>query len=109
MFNEKIKNVTIDNGIVYTDCICQNSVEFTTDMPKNAVVDYVKVNGKTLDNYALNGCLKYPVGVEFEGKADLAIGKFPEGAVNEEIYKLAQVGEVNDFDVYYHEVAVEGI
>lgn len=107
--NEKILNVDIDNGIVYTDCICQNSVEFTANLPKNAIVDYVKINGKTLDNYAFGGTLSYPIGVEFEGKSVVAIVKFPYHPSNEKIYMEAQVGNLNEFEVYYHEVAIESI
>ena len=97
------KKITIDNGIVFTDCLCQNSVEFTADIPKNAVVLCVRVNGKTLDNYALNGILTYPKGVYFEGKTVVAIVRFPEGASNEELYQLAQAAELNDFEVEYLE------
>lgn len=97
------KKITIDNGIVFTDCLCQNSVEFTADIPRNAVVHCVRVNGKTLDNYALNGVLTYPKEVYFESKAVVAIVRFPEGASNEELYQLAQAAELNDFEVEYLE------
>lgn len=96
------KKITIDNGIVFTDCLCQNSVEFTADIPRNAIVHCVRVNGKTLDNYAFNGFLTYPKDVYFEGKAVVAIVRFPEGT-NEELYQLAQAAELNDFEVEYLE------
>ena len=105
MLIERKLKVTNDNGYVYTNCLCNNSVEFAAEIPANAVVDAVKINGETLDSLAINAIVSYPRGVIFEGQPVVAIVRFLDEASNEKLYSAAMMGELTDFEVIYHEVA----
>lgn len=105
MLIERKLKVTNDNGYVYTNCLCNNSVEFAAEIPANAVVDAVKINGETLDSLAINAVVSYPRGVVFEGQTVVAIVRYLDEASNEKLYSAAMMGELTDFDVIYHEVA----
>lgn len=105
MLIEKKLKVTNDNGYVYTNCLCNNSVEFAAEIPANAVVDAVKINGETLDSLAINAVVKYPRGVVFEGQTIVAIVQYLDEASSEKLYSAAVMGELTDFEVLYHEVA----
>lgn len=102
-----------ENGIVYTDCVSQNSVEFMADIPENAVVDYIEVvgedlgeiNGKSLDEIGINADVKYPRGFKFDGQTVAAVVRFPKGPSNEKLYQHASVYNITSFVVHYHEVA----
>lgn len=107
----KIKNGK--NGMVYTNTIANNSVEFTADLPKNAVVDYIEVfgadlgdfNGKSLDEIGIDVDVKYPRAFEFEGQTVAAVVKYPDCPTNEKFYVYASVHNIESFIVHYHEVA----
>ena len=104
---EKALKVKVgENGIVYTDCVSQNSVEFMADLPENAVVDYIEVNGKSLDEISINADVKYPRGFKLDGQTVAAVVRFPEGASNEKLYQHASVHNIKDFVVHYHRVAI---
>ena len=105
MLIERKLKVTSDNGYVYTNCLCNNSVEFAAEIPANAVVDAVKINGETLDSLAINAVVSYPRGVIFEGQPVVAIVRFLDEASNEKLYSAAMMGELTDFEIIYHEVA----
>ena len=105
MLIERKLKVTNESGYVYTNCLCNNSVEFTAKIPANAVVDVVKINGETLDSLAINAVVSYPRGVVFEGQTVVAIVRFLDEASNEKLYAAAMMGELTDFEVIYHEVA----
>ena len=105
MLIEKKLKVTNDNGYVYTNCLCNNSVEFAAEIPANAVVDVVKINGETLDSLAINAIVSYPRGVVFEGQPIVAIVRYLDEASNEKLYSAAMMGNLTDFEVIYHEVA----
>ena len=105
MLIERKLKVTNDNGYVYTNCLCNNSVEFAAEISANAVVDAVKINGETLDSLAINAVVSYPRGVIFEGQSVVAIVRFLDEASNEKLYSAAMMGELTDFEVIYHEVA----
>ena len=106
MLIERKLNVTSDNGYVYTNCLCNNSVEFAAEIPANAVVDVVKINGETLDSLAINAVVRYPRGVVFEGQTIVAIVQYLDEASSEKLYSAAMMGELTDFEVIYHEVAL---
>lgn len=103
---ERPLKVTNDNGYVYTNCPCNNSVVFTAEIPANAVVDVVKINGETLDSLAINAIVKYPRGAIFEGQTIVAIVQYIDEASNEKLYAAAMMGELTDFEIIYHEVAI---
>ena len=105
MLIERKLKVTNDNGYIYTNCLCNNSVEFTAEIPANAVVDVVKINGETLDSLAINAIVSYPRGVVFEGQSVVAIVRYLDEASSEKLYSAAMMGELTDFEVIYHEVA----
>ena len=105
MLIERPLKVTNDNGYVYTNCLCNNSVEFTAEIPANAVVDVVKINGETLDSLAINAVVSYPRGVVFEGQPVVAIVRYLDEASSEKLYSAAMMGNLTDFEVIYHEVA----
>ena len=105
MLIERKTKVTNENGYVYTNCLCNNSVEFTAEIPANAVVDAVKINGETLDSLAINAVVSYPRGVVFEGQSVVAIVRFLDEASSEKLYAAAMMGELTDFEVIYHEAA----
>lgn len=106
MLIERKMKVTNDNGYVYANCLCNNSVEFAAEIPANAVVDTVKINGETLDSLAINAVVSYPRGVIFEGQPVVAIVRFLDEASNEKLYTEASMGNLTDFEVLYHEVAL---
>ena len=106
MLIERKLKVTNDNGYVYTNCLCNNSVEFAAEIPANAVVDVVKINGETLDSLAINAVVSYPRGVVFEGQTFVAIVRYLDEASSEKLYSAAAMGELTDFEVIYHEVAL---
>lgn len=106
MLIERKMKVTNDNGYVYTNCLCNNSVEFAAEIPANAVVDTVKINGETLDSLAINAIVRYPRGVVFEGQPIVAIVHYIDEASNEKLYSAAMMGELTDFEIIYHEVAI---
>lgn len=106
MLIERKLKVTNDNGYVYTNCLCNNSVEFAAEIPANAVVDAVKINGETLDSLAINAIVKYPRGAIFEGQTIVAIVQYIDEASNEKLYAAAMMGELTDFEIIYHEVAI---
>ena len=106
MLIERKLKVTNDNGYVYTNCLCNNSVEFTAEIPANAVVDVVKINGETLDSLAIKAIVSYPRGVVFEGQTVVAIVRYLDEASSEKLYSAAMMGELTDFEVIYHEVAL---
>ena len=106
MLIERKLKVTNDNGYVYTNCHCNNSVEFAAKIPANAVVDAVKINGETLDSLAINAIVSYPRGVVFEGQTIVAIVHYLDEASSEKLYAAAMMGELTDFEVIYHEVAI---
>ena len=101
---KKIENGV--NGMVYVDCIANNSVEFMADLPENAVVDYVEVDGKSLDEIGINADVKYPRGFKLDGQTVAAVVRYPEGASNEKLYQHASVHNIKDFVVHYHRVAI---
>ena len=105
MLIERKLKVTNGNGYVYTNCLCNNSVEFAAEIPANAVVDAVKINGETLDSLAINAVVSYPRGVVFEGQPVVAIVRYLDEASSEKLYSAAMMGNLTDFDVFYHEVA----
>lgn len=108
---KKIENGV--NGMIYTDTITNNSVEFTADLPENAVVDYIEVfgedlkdfNGKSIDEICIDADVKYPRGFKFDGQAVAAVVRFPEGTSNEKFYQYAAIHNIASFVVHYHEVA----
>ena len=112
---EKTKRIDNDgvNGLVYTDCVSQNSVEFMADLPENAVVDYVEVSGadlkeldgKSLDEICIDADVKYPRGFKFDGMTVAAVVRFPKGPSNEKLYQHASIHNITSFVVHYHEVA----
>lgn len=106
MLIERKLKVTNDNGYIYTNCLCNNSVEFAAEIPANAVVDTVKINGETLDSLAINAVVSYPRGVIFEGQPVVAIVRYLDEASSEKLYSAAMMGELTDFEVIYHEVAL---
>ena len=106
MLIERKMKVTNDNGYVYANCLCNNSVEFAAEIPANAVVDVVKINGETLDSLAINAVVSYPRGVVFEGQTVVAIVQYIDEASNEKLYAAAMMGELTDFEIIYHEVAI---
>lgn len=106
MLIERKMKVTNDNGYVYTNCLCNNSVEFVAEIPANAVVDSVKINGETLDSLAINAIVNYPRGVVFEGQPVVAIVRYLDEASSEKLYAAAMMGELTDFEIIYHEVAI---
>ena len=105
MLIERKMKVTNDNSYVYANCLCNNSVEFTAEIPANAVVDVVKINGETLDSLAINAVVSYPRGVVFEGQTVVAIVRYLDEASSEKLYSAAMMGELTDFEIIYHEVA----
>lgn len=106
MLIERKMKVTNDNGYVYANCLCNNSVEFAAEIPANAVVDVVKINGETLDSLAINAVVSYPRGVVFEGQTVVAIVRYLDEASSEKLYSAAMMGELTDFEIIYHEVAI---
>ncbi len=109
---ETIKKITAQNGHTMTDVIGNRSVTFLAkDIPENAVIDSVSVNGKHLkDMFDIEKGesipdVEYPRFKMHGGYRVAAVLTIAEGKGGTDIYKLASVGSVNEFSVHYHELA----
>lgn len=109
---EKIKKITAKNGHTMTDVIGNRSVAFLVkDIPENAVIDSVSVNGKHLrDMFDIEKGegvpeVEYPRFKMHEGYRVAAVLTLAEGKGGNDLYKLASIGSVNEFCVHYHELA----
>lgn len=94
-------------GCVLCDYDGPNSLGFLADLPENAIVDRIKVEGVYLDN--LNGptIIKYPIDCMDGDHRVAAIVHLPEGT-NVELVEKVNNFLVTEFDVYYHvEATVE--
>ena len=111
METKRIK-ITPNEGCVLIDAYGINSVAFLAIIPKNAVVDAVKVNGKYLDDI---GCV--------EGMEEVVTVAYPRTEMNgnhrvvanvriigdasrNAFYNAACAYEFTEFEVEYHENAV---
>ena len=103
--NEAIINVITEmNGV--------GSVTFVADLPKNAIVVDVLVNGKSIENYRLaayrnNGQkdeVIYPRNEMFEGQTVVAV--YFDETCGGELYNLAFSGSIKDYVIKYIETAI---
>lgn len=111
METKRIK-ITSNEGYIILDGYGNNSVAFLAKIPRNAVVDAVKVNGKYLDDI---GCVEgmeeiisvaYPR-TEMNGEHRIvAIVRINGDASRNAFYNSACAYEFTEFEVEYHENAV---
>lgn len=109
---EKIKKITSANGCTTVDVIGNQSVAFLAkDIPENAVIDSVSVNGKHLrDMFDISKGegipdVEYPRFKIHDGYRVVAVLNLAEGKGGRDLHKLASIGSVNEFCVHYHELA----
>lgn len=95
------KNIT-DNGYVLANFYSQGSVVFIADIPENAVVDAVKVNGKFLDDL-ISSDVKYPRTLKDGHYRVVAV---VNNCIGYDLYSEAESSGIESFEVYYHEEAV---
>lgn len=87
------------------------SVTFLTDVPKNAIVVDVLVNGKSIENYRLdewrrngNKCeVFFPANESFDGQRVVAV--FVDETCSGELYALAFSGGIENIEVKYVKTA----
>jgi hypothetical protein len=103
--NEEFLNIIIElNGV--------GSVTFLADLPKNAIVTGLFVNGKSLANYRLEASrndgrkdeIHYPRNGIFEGHNVAAV--YVDESCGGELYGLATSGDIKSFVVEYIETAI---
>ena len=100
------KNITAnENGVILPDYKGYPSASFLAKLPKCAVVDHIKVDGKFLDDVNTKK-ISYHVAL-FEGEFKVVATVWFDDTDLDLYEKLASY-EVQDFEVYYHlEVEVE--
>lgn len=90
----KIK-INETNGYVLTDCHANLSVSFFANIPEDAVVKSVIVDGKHLEDY-IECDVKYPRTIKDDDWRVVAVFK---NAENTGIYEKAQHGLIHEFEV----------
>lgn len=110
--NEKnmVENEAICN--TFTGMHGNGSATFLADLPKNAIVVDVLVNGKSIENYRLaeyrnNGIMHnviYPTDEVFEGKNVVAV--YVDETCGGELYNLVVSGGAKNIVVKYIETAI---
>lgn len=107
--------ITDKNGYTITNLIGCNSVAFLAKLPKNAVVEAVKVNGEYLedigtpDNGITPAIITYPRSKYMDDCRIVANICFPDGISDIKLYDLACIGSINEFEVFYHEEAIANV
>lgn len=102
--------VSVANCDYITSLNGVGSVTFTADIPKGVLVTGVFVNGKSIEDYAVdewsnNGVMhstKYPRGKELEGKPVVAV--YVDETCSGELYNLAFSGGVDSIVVEYIDI-----
>ena len=107
MFIENKKKITGLENIRNTDIYGNNTVAFCADIPANAVVDSVIVNGIHLNDYAateIGVTVEFPRAVFAEGERVVAVlrSEYDGNA----IVDAARAFAIADFDVLYHLEAI---
>lgn len=112
-FIKKRIKITADNGYVMVN---DKNISFLAkDIPQNAVVDCVMVNGEYLcdmfdiavDTKAPKVC--YPHNKMFDDHRVVAVMFVKDGTVETDLLQLASIYDIHEFDVVYHEeYIVEG-
>lgn len=110
--NEKkmVENEAICNA--FTGMHGNGSATFTADLPKNAIVVDVLVNGKSIENYRLseyrnNGnkdMTIYPTDEIYEGKNVVAV--YVDETCGGKLYNLVFSGEAKNIVVKFVETAI---
>ena len=99
-----------ENGFILCDVMGINTISFFAELPKTAVVDHIKVNGKYLEDIAANKSL-VPNMDEYETIKHNGVVCKCAMTVNftdelPELYGEAASYEIEKFEVYYHHEAV---
>lgn len=108
MLIEKIKKIECGkNGMYYNETTYPDSLEFLADIPENAVVDCIKVNGKSLEAHAEKATVFYPRDVKFDGLRIVGVYRISAiDRMNDTLWReTVGFSNVNEFEVAYHEVA----
>ena len=111
MDHRKIVTVHGVTNIVTCDPYGNNSIAFVADLPRDAVVDDVIVNGKRLADLELTEIERevrvfFPRDLYFEGQRVVAVFTSSGGC---ELWFELRADPTVSFDVEYHEIAVTRI
>lgn len=103
--NAKSKEITTDNGYVLTDYAGSNSISFFADIPKNAVVDTIKIDGAFIDDIGRNKTIERHRQLT-DGKMREVLSVHYNGEVPTGLFDKINQYKVQSFEVYYHEEVV---
>ncbi len=103
--NTKSKEITTDNGYVVTDYAGNNSISFFADIPRNAVVDAIKVDGAFLEDIGRKKIIEYPRQLTDGIMREVATVHY-ENDVPQELIDNINSYRIKAFEVYYHEEVV---
>lgn len=92
-----------ENGCIMPNYIGNNSVSFLADLPKAAVVDHIKVDGKFLEDITTKK-IRYHLELTEGRYRVIATVEFEDDDL--ELYDKLANFVVQDFEVYYHLEAV---
>ncbi len=104
------------NGLISLDAIGTNSISFYADIPKNAVVDYVRLRGsftvygfeqsdKILEDIETPVSVVYHREMAVDNQRAIATVHFLDDIPADLIAKI-QNYFITNFDIYYHDEAV---
>lgn len=103
--NAKSKEITTDNGYVVTDYAGSNSISFFADIPKNAVVDTIKIDGAFIDDIGRKKLYDYPRHLTDGSMREVLTVHYTD-EIPHELFNKINNYQVQSFEVYYHEEVV---
>ena len=103
--NTKSKEITTDNGYVVTDYAGNNSISFFADIPKNAVVDTIKVDGAFINDIGREKIIEYPR-ERTDGELREICTVYFKGDVPQKLIDDINFYRIKAFEVYCHEEVV---
>jgi hypothetical protein len=101
----RVKEITTDNGYISANYPETNSITFFADIPKNAVVDTVKVDGAFIEDIGRNKTVEIYRQLTSGTKREIATVYY-NGKIPQELFDKINSYQVQNFEVYYHEEAV---
>lgn len=97
------------NGFISCDTFGTSSISFNVDLPRNACVDHIRINGEfETDDYGTQTnrmledvpCASVVYHREFDFDGQRVAGTLYN--VPSDLYTKVMVGKIDSFDVYYH-------
>ena len=101
----RIREITTDNGYIVTNYADDNSITFFADIPRNAVVDTIKVDGAFIDDIGRNKTIERPRQLTDGSKREV-LTVYYNKRIPKELFDKINSYQIQGFEVYYHEEAV---